>query len=53
MGTIPSPTFTGTSTYAGDLQQALARAVGLASLPLTQLAQQEGTLSSESLALSG
>src|SRR5260370_1041275 len=53
MGTIPSPTFTGTSTYAGDLQQALARAVGLASLPLTQLQQQEGTLSSESLALSG
>ncbi len=30
-------TFSGTSTYAGDLQQAINRAVAVASIPLTQL----------------
>ncbi len=36
MGTTPA-TFSGTSTYAADLQQEITRAVTIASLPLTQL----------------
>ena len=35
-----SPIFTGVSTYASDLQSVVARAVGIASLPLHQLQNQ-------------
>jgi flagellar hook-associated protein 2 len=35
--TVSAPTFTGTSKFASGLQQVLARAVGIASLPLNSL----------------
>ncbi|HJT89788.1 MAG TPA: flagellar filament capping protein FliD [Bryobacteraceae bacterium] len=49
---IPPPTFTGTSKYASDFQQVLARAVSIASLPLQQLQNQEINLTNEEQALS-
>ncbi len=51
MGSIPSPTFSGVSKYANDLQQVLNRAVAIASLPLQQMQNQETTLTQQQSAL--
>jgi flagellar hook-associated protein 2 len=48
--TVP-PLFSGTSTFAADLQTSLTRAVGIASLPLTSLNNQLTTLQNRSTAL--
>jgi flagellar hook-associated protein 2 len=50
---IPSPTFTGVSTYSSDFQQVLTRAVEIASLPMQNLQNQEVTLTQQETALSG
>ena len=42
-----TPTFNGTSQYAQDLQNALTRAVRIASLPLTQLNNQKSLLTEQ------
>lgn len=46
-----SPTAPSSSQYSADLQQVLARAISIASLPLTQLNNQLSTLQSRSSAL--
>ncbi len=45
--TSGTATFNGTSQYAGDLQQAINQAVAIASIPLTQLEDNETTLQGE------
>ncbi len=52
MGTIPPPTFNGTSKYASDLQQVLARSVAIASLPLQGMQNELNTLTRQQSALS-
>lgn len=48
MATSTSPsTFTGSSSYSADLQSAITRALGLASLPLRVLQNQQSRLSSQ------
>ena len=42
-----APTFNGTSQYAQDLQAALTRAVEIASMPITQLNNQESLLTEQ------
>lgn len=42
-----APTFNGTSQYAQDLQNALTRAVQIASMPITQLQNQESLLTEQ------
>ena len=44
-------TFNGSSTYAADLQNAITRAVGFATLPLTQLQNQQNDLNTRQTAL--
>ncbi len=44
-------TFNGSSTYASDLQNAITRSVGFASLPLTQLQNHQNDLNSKQTAL--
>jgi flagellar hook-associated protein 2 len=39
--------FNGTSTFASDLQNVITRAVGIASLPITQLQNQQSTFTSQ------
>jgi flagellar hook-associated protein 2 len=52
MSSIPStPLFNGTSSYANDLQQSLARAIAIASLPLNSLNAQLTTLQDRSSTL--
>jgi flagellar hook-associated protein 2 len=51
MGTTPA-TFNGTSTYAADLQQAMNRAVTIASLPLGELNYNVSTLQGQASELS-
>jgi flagellar hook-associated protein 2 len=53
MSSITSPVFTGVSSYATDLQNVITRAVGIASLPLTQLQNQLQDMNGQSTALSG
>jgi len=48
---ISAPSFTGLSGYSTDLQNALNRAVALASLPLHQLQNQQSTLTGQSTEL--
>jgi flagellar hook-associated protein 2 len=45
------PGFNGTSTYASDLQTVITRAVSIASLPITQLQNQQSTFTSQQSAL--
>lgn len=45
-----APTFNGTSQYAQDLQNALTRAVQIASMPITQLNNQESLLTEQQAA---
>jgi flagellar hook-associated protein 2 len=53
MGTSSlAPTFSGISSYAGDLQSVLTRAVRIASMPMTQMQNQLQTITSQSSALS-
>jgi flagellar hook-associated protein 2 len=47
MGTTSSSTFLGNSAFSADLQQVITRAVNIASLPITQLQNQLGTLTSQ------
>lgn len=47
MSTSSTSTFTGTSTYASDLQSVITRAVGIASLPITQLQNMQNTLAGQ------
>jgi flagellar hook-associated protein 2 len=49
--TISNPTFTGVSKFASSLQQVLARAVGIASLPLSSLQAGLTTLNNRQSAL--
>jgi flagellar hook-associated protein 2 len=42
-----TPGFNGSSTYATQLQSEITRAVSIASLPMTQLQNEEGTLTSQ------
>ncbi|HWF07560.1 MAG TPA: flagellar filament capping protein FliD [Bryobacteraceae bacterium] len=49
--TVADPTFTGTSKFASSLQQVLARAVGIASLPLNSLQAGLNTLDTRQNAL--
>jgi flagellar hook-associated protein 2 len=49
---IPSPTFSGVSTYSNDFQQVLSRAVAIASLPMQQMENQVMTLTGQENALS-
>lgn len=49
---LNSPGFTGLSSYANDLQNAMNRSVALASLPLHLLQNQQSLLTSQSSALS-
>lgn len=51
MSTSSSPVFTGSSNFAGDLQQVIKRSIGIASLPITQLNSSKTTLQSQSAAL--
>src|ERR1041384_878175 len=51
MSTPPTTPAPSASKYSSDLQQVLARAVAIASLPLTQLNGQLTTLQSRSTAL--
>jgi len=53
MSSSISPVFTGVSSFANDLQAVITRAVGIASLPLTQLQNQLQDLNGQSSALSG
>lgn len=46
-------TFSGSSTFSSSFQQVIARAVGIASLPLQELQTSVSTLSSQQAALSG
>lgn len=45
-------TFNGTSTFAGDLQQAINHAVTVASIPLTELQSNLGTLQAQTSEIS-
>ncbi|MBV9502006.1 MAG: flagellar filament capping protein FliD [Acidobacteriaceae bacterium] len=49
MGTtaVNPGSFTGSSAFSSDLQQVIARAVGIASLPLTQLQTEQSTLTGQ------
>src|SRR5690242_452676 len=49
MGTtaVNPGSFTGGSAFSSDLQQVIARAVGIASLPLTQLQTEQSTLTGQ------
>lgn len=49
-GDSNAPTFNGTSQYAQDLQNALTRAVQIASMPITQLNNQESLLTEQQAA---
>jgi flagellar hook-associated protein 2 len=46
-----TPTFSGSSTYAADLQSAIDRAVAFAKLPVTQLQNKQSELSNQQSAL--
>ena len=48
MGSVTTPTFTGVSSYASDLQQVITRAVNIASLPLQMQQNQLSLLQSQS-----
>jgi len=50
--TAPTPTFTGVSTYASDLQQVITNAVDVASLPLQQMQNQLQDMDNQSSELS-
>ena len=52
MGTTAVATFNGSSQYASDLQQAINRAVAIASLPVQQLSDSVATWQSQSSELS-
>ena len=52
MSTSTSPIFNGTSTFSSDFAQVISRAVSIASLPITQLNNQDTTLTGEQTALS-
>lgn len=47
MATSANPIFTGSSSYAKDFQNAISRAVSIASLPISQLTSEQATLSSQ------
>jgi len=47
MGTTSNSTFLGNSAFSADLQQVITRAVSIASLPITQLQNQLGALTSQ------
>jgi flagellar hook-associated protein 2 len=47
MGTTASAAFTGSSSYASQLQQVITRAVSFATLPITQLQNQQSTLTDQ------
>ena len=53
MGTVPPPTFTGSSKYAADFQQVLGRAVSIASLPLQQMQNELNTMTAQQSDLQG
>ncbi len=55
MGTtaVNPGSFTGGSAFSSDLQQVIARAVGIASLPLTQLQTEQSTLTGQQNELQG
>lgn len=53
MGTISSPVFTGSSSFASDFQASITRAVGFASLPITQMKNDLNDLQGQSDALTG
>lgn len=47
-----TPTFSGSSTYAADLQSAITRAVGFATLPVTLLQNKQNEITNQQSALS-
>ncbi len=49
--TSSTPTFSGTSTYSSDFQTAITRAVGIASLPITQLQSDQTALTAQATEL--
>jgi len=49
--TSPATTFTGISSFAGDLQSALTRAISIASLPIQQLTDQKNQFDSQAAEL--
>ena len=53
MGTTSSAIFTGSSQFSADFQNTITRAVGLASLPITQYNSDVTKLQSQSDALGG
>src|SRR5215831_16837633 len=53
MGTTSSAIFTGSSKFSTDFQNTITRAVGLASLPITQYKSDVTNLQSQSDALGG
>src|SRR5258707_8869155 len=53
MGTTSSGIFTGSSQFSADFQNSITRAVGLASLPISQYKSDVAKLQSQSDALGG
>ncbi len=53
MGSLPTVTFTGQSTYSASLQAQLNRALDIAALPIQQMQQQVAGLQSQQQALTG
>ncbi len=51
-GTLADNTFNGTSQFAGDIQQAIAHAVQVASIPLTELQDNQTTLQGQQTEIS-
>jgi flagellar hook-associated protein 2 len=52
MSTSTSPIFNGSSSFSSDFAQVISRAVSIASLPITQLNNQDNALTGEQTALS-